>query len=245
MPTLKYLGDSYGCATAIKGANYIHLLDENGVMVAAFDKISDFSKFTLENGSYTSPTADHDCYLAVIREDGTLGKGGHKCSDIPVTAADVDAVPTSRKVNGKTLGADISLVASDVGARPATWMPSAAEVGARPNTWVPTADEVTGCAKIATGSYVGNGKYYPIGTAETGYKNTLTFPFVPKLVTITGPEYSYGGFVWVNGASSGHTHGTKGVMLEWSGNTLSWYSFESASEQLNAEGQTYCYTIIG
>ena len=92
MPTLTYLGDEYSCATAIKGADYIHLLNEAGVMIAAFDEIKDFSGFKLTNGSYTSPVADHDCYLVVLRDDGTIGRGGHKCSDIPQTAADVGAV---------------------------------------------------------------------------------------------------------------------------------------------------------
>ena len=32
--------------------------------------------------------------------------------------------------------------AAEVGARPDTWMPTAAEVGARPDTWMPTAAEV-------------------------------------------------------------------------------------------------------
>lgn len=82
MPTLKYLGEAFDCTTAIKGADYIHLLDENNVMVAAFGEISDFSGFTLENGSYTPPTNDHDCYLAVIRDDGTIGRGGHRCCDV-------------------------------------------------------------------------------------------------------------------------------------------------------------------
>lgn len=82
MPTLKYLGGTFECAVAIKGNDYIHLLDESGIMVAAFDNIKDFSQFTLTNGGYTSPTADHDCYLAVIRDDGTIAKGGHKCSDV-------------------------------------------------------------------------------------------------------------------------------------------------------------------
>ena len=85
MPTLKYLENSFECTTAIKGDNYIHLLDENGIMVAAFDSISDFSGFTLENGSYSDPTADHDCYVAVIRDDGTIGKGGHRCCNIAAT----------------------------------------------------------------------------------------------------------------------------------------------------------------
>lgn len=82
MPTLVYLGESYDCTTAIKGDDYIRLLDKNGVLLASFDGISDFTKFELKNGSYTSPTADHDCYLAVIRDDGSVVKGGHRCSDV-------------------------------------------------------------------------------------------------------------------------------------------------------------------
>ena len=102
MPTLKYLDGSFTCATAIKGNDYIHLLDENGVMVAAFDKISDFGGFTLEGGSYASPTADHNCYLAVIRDDGTIGRGGHRCCDVApidhthetMTASEIRAICT-------------------------------------------------------------------------------------------------------------------------------------------------------
>ncbi len=37
---------------------------------------------------------------------------------------------------------NVSLTASDVGARPSWWVPSAADVGARPVTWTPTASEV-------------------------------------------------------------------------------------------------------
>ena len=58
------------------------------------------------------------------------------------TAAEVGAVPTSRKVNNKALSADITLNASDVGARPSTWMPTAADVGARPSSWTPSASDV-------------------------------------------------------------------------------------------------------
>ena len=42
------------------------------------------------------------------------------------------AVPTSRKVNGKVLSSDVTLSASDVGARPSSWTPTASDVGAAP-----------------------------------------------------------------------------------------------------------------
>lgn len=95
MPSLVYLEQTYDCATAIKGDDYIHLLDDNGCMVASFDGITDFSEFTLQNGTYTSPTADHDCYVAVMRDDGTLGKGGHTCADIGVAMTTASSAATA------------------------------------------------------------------------------------------------------------------------------------------------------
>lgn len=49
-----------------------------------------------------------------------------------------------KTVNSKEPDANgnIALVASDVGARPNTWTPTAEEVGARPSTWTPTASDV-------------------------------------------------------------------------------------------------------
>lgn len=108
MPTLTYLGETYDCTTAIKGPDYIHLLDANGVLTAAFDRITSFTGFTLANGSYTTPTADQNCYLAVIRDDGTIGKGGHTCATVG------NAVPKTRTINGKPLSANITLTGADL-----------------------------------------------------------------------------------------------------------------------------------
>ena len=57
MPTLKYLDNAFDCAIAIKGEDYIHLLDENGALIVSLEGIADFSLFTLVNGEYTAPTA--------------------------------------------------------------------------------------------------------------------------------------------------------------------------------------------
>lgn len=91
MPTLKYLDRTFDCAVAIKGADYIHLLDENNVMTAAFDNITDFSDYTLENGSYTAPTAEGYCKVAVLRDDGTIGAGDHTCADIGTAMTNAQA----------------------------------------------------------------------------------------------------------------------------------------------------------
>lgn len=82
MATVTYLGENYSCSVALKGENYIHLLDSGGYLIAAFDGITNFSGFTISSGSWTTPASDDHCYLAVIREDGTIGKGSHRCSDV-------------------------------------------------------------------------------------------------------------------------------------------------------------------
>lgn len=102
MATVTYLGETYECATALKGADYIHLLDENGDMTAAFDGITDFSGFEITSGSWATPASDNDCYLAVIRDDGTIGRGHHRCSDVGT----IDENPTFNTVTAnKIIGA--------------------------------------------------------------------------------------------------------------------------------------------
>lgn len=82
MITVTFNNIAHNCAVAYKGADYIHLVDSDGNMVASFDGVTDFSAFLISGGSFTTPASDDNCYIAVVREDGTIGKGGHKCSDI-------------------------------------------------------------------------------------------------------------------------------------------------------------------
>lgn len=90
MAILTYLNTEYVCDTAIKGTDYIHLVDAEGCMIAAFDGITDFSAFSISDGDFTDAMDHNDCYVAVIREDGTVAKGGHKCRDIaPVQVAEL------------------------------------------------------------------------------------------------------------------------------------------------------------
>ena len=53
---------------------------------------------------------------------------------------------------------NVALAAENVGARPDSWMPTAAEVGARPEDWVPTAQDVGAVAENDLLS-----KTYPVG----------------------------------------------------------------------------------
>ncbi len=93
---------------------------------------------------------------------------------IPSQASDVGAVPTTRKVNGKALSADITLSASDVGARASDWMPTAAEVGARPSTWTPSASDVGARPNTWTPSYsdVGADKSGAAASAVSGHNTS-------------------------------------------------------------------------
>lgn len=90
-----YLGESYTCSKAIKGADYLHLLDSNGRIIVAFDGVKSFSGFSFSGGGWVAPTPEKDCYLAVIRDDGTIGKGNHKCCDISTISSALNSLPFS------------------------------------------------------------------------------------------------------------------------------------------------------
>lgn len=102
MARVTFLGETYECATALKGADYIHLLDANGEMTAAFDGVTDFDLFSISGGSWTEPTAAGDCYLAVVQDDGTVAKGGHKCCDVVTKNGDqtINGTLTATKIIG-------------------------------------------------------------------------------------------------------------------------------------------------
>ncbi len=55
MATLAYNGESYAVDHAVKGADYIHGYDADGVLVVAFDGVTDFSYFTY-SGTYMDPS---------------------------------------------------------------------------------------------------------------------------------------------------------------------------------------------
>lgn len=90
MPTVTYNDESYSCTTALKGADYIHLLDSNGSMIAAFDGITDFTDFAITDGSWTTPTALKDSYMAVVRDDGVIVKGAYNSNQTMTRAGYFD-----------------------------------------------------------------------------------------------------------------------------------------------------------
>lgn len=104
MPNITYNGLTYSCAKAIKGSNYIHLLDINDVVFVAFDGIVDFSLFSISDGSYTEEMPADECDVAVVLSDGTIARGGHKCSDILPTDSFVVTLTRSNMTGNETDG---------------------------------------------------------------------------------------------------------------------------------------------
>ena len=84
-----------------------------------------------------------------IVADNSPKLGGIAASEY---ALKTKTVPTSRTINGKALSENITLSASDVGARPNTWMPSASDVGALPSGG--TAADSSKLGGKAPGEYV-------------------------------------------------------------------------------------------
>lgn len=96
--------------------------------------------------------------------------------------------------------------------------------------------------QIATGSYVGTGKY---GSSNP---NSLTFDFDAKAVFVNSNN---GGFaVFVKGtsknyvASSDSNYPLSENSLSWPENSVKWWS-ETVEDQLNESGTKYYYTAIG
>ena len=107
MATVTYNNESFTCTTALKGTDYIHLLDSSGAMIVAFDGITDFTGFTISGGSWTTPTSADSCCFAVIEDDGTIGKSSHKHSDY-LTGIANGSVTTAKIKDGAVTPAKLS-----------------------------------------------------------------------------------------------------------------------------------------
>ena len=98
--------------------------------------------------------------------------------------------------------------------------------------------------QIATGSYVGTGTY------GASHPNELTFGFEPKLLIIGRDNYGVlsgggnGGIMFINPSTQANRFDkTSGAIITW-GTTISWYSTNSAQDQMNASF-TYYYAALG
>lgn len=66
MATLTFNSESYTVDHAVKGADYIHGYDANGILIVAFDGISDFSAYSYD-GSYVNPEACFDETCNIVK----------------------------------------------------------------------------------------------------------------------------------------------------------------------------------
>ena len=112
-----------------------------------------------------------------------------------LSAADVNAVPNTRTVNGKALSADVTLSAADVKARPETWTPTAADVGALASggtaaaaTKLATARTIrTNLASTSAASFNGTANVtpgvsgvLPVANGGTGGSSVAASTYAPK-----------------------------------------------------------------
>ena len=94
-----------------------------------------------------------------------------------------------------------------------------------------------GNCHILAGNYVGTGHY------NTSGASTLTFDHIPLAVFIYNPSI----FFAVRGNTSGQVLNNGGgwtISVQWSEHGLTWYSRNSAAEQMNTSGQTYYYLAL-
>lgn len=105
MPTVTYNNESFTCTTALKGTDYIHLLDASGDMIVAFDSVADFSGFSITDGVWTSPKSVNDCNITVLGEDGVIRPSTIKVSDIPSSPADIGAAAADHTHTPASIGA--------------------------------------------------------------------------------------------------------------------------------------------
>lgn len=124
-------------------------------------QLTNDSKFiTLEDvpkGAAASNTAPKMAGTATVGTEEAFARGDH------IHPSDTSRVPVTRKVNGKALSEDITLNATDVGARPSTWTPSASDVGAAAASHDQAASTIT--AGTFAGQVVANGSGQTPGTS--------------------------------------------------------------------------------
>lgn len=94
---------------------------------------------------------------------------------------------------------------------------------------------------VKSGNYVGSGQY---GQSNP---NRIELEFTPKVALITKTSGVYDTYL-LNGKTVSYVQSSTGVSeitVEWTGQTVSWYSADSVEAQLNENGVLYVYTVFG
>lgn len=95
--------------------------------------------------------------------------------------------------------------------------------------------------RISSGSYSGTNVY------GKNNPNSLTFDFEPKLIFVGGRYqfWAINGFYFSILFGSSSLGSQYIIQMLWEGNTVKWYSTESADKQLNLQGSQYFYIALG
>lgn len=72
MPTIKYNNESFECSKAIRGVDYIKLLDSAGNEICLFGGIHDFSMFEIADGDWSAPGGYEEIRASAYLSNGTL-----------------------------------------------------------------------------------------------------------------------------------------------------------------------------
>ena len=95
-------------------------------------------------------------------------------------------------------------------------------------------------AELIYGSYVGNGK--------EGAENavSISFPTRPNLVIVFAPGAPNYNLMFLPGQTGGTVYAVESssVVVTWTGNTVSWWSYLYSQEQFNVVNQTYYYAAL-
>lgn len=92
MITINFCNMTFTCDKAIKGSDYVHLVDADGNLTACFEGVTDFGQFTISGGSWTTAPSNDSCELAVVGADGVIRKSTKKASDIASLQTDVSSI---------------------------------------------------------------------------------------------------------------------------------------------------------
>ena len=92
MITVTFCNMTFTCEKAIKGSDYVHLVDADGNLTACFEGVTNFNKFTITGGFWTAAPSNDDCELAVVGAGGVVRKSTKKASDIASLQADVSSI---------------------------------------------------------------------------------------------------------------------------------------------------------
>lgn len=104
-----HCGTTYECAVAVKCEDdkYIKLYDENGVEIAAFNNISDFSDYSITGGSFIAPC---DCEKPIVLQTYVIGGKTIKKSDWILSNGKYHYEIANDLISGNTTTCDILII---------------------------------------------------------------------------------------------------------------------------------------